>query len=48
VSDAALLDSMGTFEGAGEDGLGSYEGPYGDVDGIDVEALIKESGMNRN
>jgi hypothetical protein len=48
VSDAALLDSMGTFEGAGEDGLGSYEGPYGDVDDIDVEALIKESGMNRN
>jgi len=48
ISDAALLDSMGTFEGAGEDGLGSYEGPYGDVDDIDVEALIKESGMNRN
>jgi len=48
VSDAALLDSMGTFEGAGEDGLGSYEGPYGDVDDIDVEALIKESGMNWN
>lgn len=48
ASDAELLNSLGSLEGTGEDGLGSYEGPYGDVDGIDVEALIKESGMNRN
>lgn len=48
ASDVALLNSLGSLEGTGEDGLGSYEGPYGNVDDIDVEALIKESGMNRN
>jgi hypothetical protein len=48
ASDAELLNSLGSLEGTSEDGLGSYEGAYGDVDGIDVEALIKESGMDRN
>lgn len=42
-SDAELLQSNGIFEGSGEDGLGSYEQPE-DVDDIDVQQLLKESG----
>lgn len=46
ANDAELLNGLGTFAGTGEDGMGSYEGAYGDVDGIDVEALMRESERN--
>lgn len=46
ADDSELLDGMGSFAGTGEDGMGSYEGHYGDVDGIDVEALMREAGRN--
>lgn len=45
--DSNMLESYGSFEGAGEDGLGSY-GLDVDVDAIDVDALMKEAGHNRN
>jgi len=48
ASDAELLNSLGSLAGTGEDGMGSYEGAYGDVDDIDVEALMKEARAERN
>lgn len=45
--DSDMLESYGSFEGVGEDGLGSY-GLDVDVDAIDVDALMREAGHNRN
>ena len=47
ADDSDMLESYGSFEGVGEDGLGSY-GLDVDVDAIDVDALMKEAGHNRN
>jgi len=47
ADDSDMLESYGSFEGVGEDGLGSY-GLDVDVDAIDVDALMREAGHNRN
>lgn len=45
ADDAAIMDSMGSLAGSGEDGLGSYEQDV-DVDDIDVGELMREAGYN--
>jgi hypothetical protein len=35
ADDSDLMDSMGSFAGTGEGGLGSFANPYGDTDNLD-------------